>query len=39
MQFSDHKVLKTPKPYPEWICDECGRLHGIRRQRDIYSCE
>ena len=20
------------KPYPDWICDECGRLHGKRPQ-------
>jgi hypothetical protein len=24
------------KPYPEWICDECGRLHGRRPEGNPY---
>jgi hypothetical protein len=32
---------KTPvppqrKPYPSWICDECGRLHGKRPEGNPY---
>ena len=23
-------LTKTKRPYPSWICDECGRLHGKR---------
>jgi hypothetical protein len=24
------------KPYPDWICDECGRLHGKRPEGNPY---
>ena len=24
------------KPYPSWICDECGRLHGKRPEGNPY---
>jgi hypothetical protein len=27
---------KTKRPYPDWICDECGRLHGKRPEGNPY---
>lgn len=27
---------KTKRPYPDWICDECGRLHGRRPEGNPY---
>ena len=29
-------VPQQRKPYPEWICDECGRLHGKRPEGNPY---
>ena len=26
----------TKRPYPDWICDECGRLHGKRPEGNPY---
>ena len=30
------QIMKRRKPYPDWICDECGRLHGKRPQGNPY---
>lgn len=27
---------KVKRPYPDWICDECGRLHGKRPEGNPY---
>jgi ribosomal protein L37AE/L43A len=32
----DRIFMKKPKQYPDWICDECGRLHGKRPEGNPY---
>ena len=34
--WNDNFPTKSKRPYPSWICDECGRLHGKRPEGNPY---
>jgi hypothetical protein len=36
MIYAEQMMKRERKPYPSWICDECGRLHGKRPEGNPY---